>query len=99
MPNHPSAAELEQFALGTLPAEALDKIEGHIAICEKCCAVLRSVQDDMLTTRLRELGGGSGGQPRPSVAPVESGSASPRTRAGRLLGPIKALMARLFGKR
>jgi serine/threonine protein kinase/putative intracellular protease/amidase len=44
---------LEAFGLGRLDALAQEDVEQHVAGCDRCCDVLRSVGDDTLLERLR----------------------------------------------
>jgi len=51
---HPSADELAAFSSGLVDEEQLTRIQGHIARCPSCLAVLKSLLPDKLVTLLRE---------------------------------------------
>jgi WD40 repeat protein/tRNA A-37 threonylcarbamoyl transferase component Bud32 len=51
---HPSAEDLAAFSSGEADEEALSRIQGHIAHCPHCRAVLKSLPPDELTALLRQ---------------------------------------------
>ncbi len=50
---HPNRAELELFVHGLLDDEKRKNIESHVADCDSCCDVLRSIPHDAIVHRLR----------------------------------------------
>jgi serine/threonine protein kinase len=51
---HPTANELADFSAGKVDEDVLIRIQGHIAQCPHCRAVLKSLPPDEFTTLLRE---------------------------------------------
>jgi serine/threonine protein kinase len=51
---HPTVEELAAFSSGKVDEEALSSIQGHIAHCPHCRAVLKTLPPDELTALLRE---------------------------------------------
>lgn len=50
--SHPSRTELESFFHGTLEESRRQVIEDHIAKCDSCCDVLRTIPHDPLVERI-----------------------------------------------
>ncbi len=50
---HPNRGQLESFVHGTLSEDERQQIENHVAKCDSCCDILRSVPHDPLVQRLR----------------------------------------------
>ena len=86
---HPSSEQLQAFSLGRLDPESQTAIEHHVAHCDTCCEVLRTVPDDTLVGHLRSSKPTDGGVAQPPTAvPVvpEALANHARYRIVRLLG-------------
>jgi len=74
---HPSAAQLEEFGLGKLPAAEMAAVEKHVAACESCCNTLRDVFDDTIVGLARAAAEQQDtiAAPPPAATMAESGPA------------------------
>jgi serine/threonine protein kinase len=50
---HPNRSQLEWFVHGKLEDEERERIEQHVAECDSCCEILRSVPHEPLVERMR----------------------------------------------
>ncbi len=57
---HPDQERLLRFGLGDLDPTERAEIEGHVAVCDACCHVLRGQVDDDLIVLVRETAGAGG---------------------------------------
>src|SRR5438067_3213196 len=64
---HPTPEALAAFLEGRLSAAELDALEPHVAACEQCCALLRALPSDPLTSKLR-AGAATGTDPAAALA-------------------------------
>ncbi|MBN1854835.1 MAG: protein kinase, partial [Pirellulales bacterium] len=53
---HPLRNQLIQFSLGKLDSEESAAIEEHIASCDACCQIIRSLPNDTLVDMLQNIG-------------------------------------------
>ena len=74
--SHPTSAELQAFALGTLPDAIAVDVESHLADCTECEHAAAVAPDDTLVTLLR-LPGCSGPSRRASGWPPPGRRSSP----------------------
>ena len=52
--SHPPEDQLRAFAQGTLPAADFERVEAHLAECDRCCETLASQPDGTLLELARE---------------------------------------------
>ena len=86
---HPDSEQLQAFSLGRLDPESQAAVERHVAHCDTCCEVLRTVPDDTLVGHLRSskaTDSGAAGTPMATAAVPEVLANHARYRIVRLLG-------------
>jgi WD40 repeat protein len=64
---HPTPEVLAAFLEGRLGAAEMDAVEPHVAACEHCCAILRTLPSDPFASKLR-AGAAAGTGPDPAAA-------------------------------
>ncbi len=75
---HPNREQLESFLHGKLQEDERKRVEQHIAECDSCCDVLRSVPHDELVVRIQDADTSQGlgetelEMPRPAEVKAES---------------------------
>ena len=74
---HPTDAQLTDFSSGKLAATECDEIEKHLAECDTCCQLLKTLPDDSLVALLRQ---------EPPATPGEPGE-DPGSRLAATLSP------------
>jgi hypothetical protein len=69
---HPSAADLQAFAVGALSEDAARAVESHLSDCAACLAVAAAAPDDTLVTLLRTAETSHAGPVTPGPAFAET---------------------------
>src|SRR5215218_1995883 len=80
--DHPSAADLQAFAVGALPEDLAQAVESHLAGCPSCLAVAAAAPDDTLVTLLRTAETSQAGPVTPGPAHAETVGLSQAGLAG-----------------
>jgi putative intracellular protease/amidase/anti-sigma factor RsiW len=92
---HPTRAELRDFAQGRGNAVARARVEKHLATCGACAALLSSVPDDTLMGRLRDAA--TAGPASPGPGHDDSGHTSPEEVPPQLASHPRYRLTRLLG--
>jgi eukaryotic-like serine/threonine-protein kinase len=84
MTNCPDRAELEGFALGSLPGPLFARIAAHIELCNDCEAALQALDHlaDPLFSQLRRLDGTGDSEAEPVPVELIEAARSARARGG-----------------
>ena len=77
--NHPTDAQLTDFSSGKLAGTECDEIEKHLAECDTCCQLLKTLPDDSLVALLRQEQPAAPGEPGEDLGSRLAATLSPES--------------------